>query len=92
MRKLPDISDLLRAEKKFEGLYKKYNKIREEMQDYNKTTLREIELKVIDRYKAAGITPEECDHPVTRYPRYQGLGIDECECCGITQPKKKKHR
>lgn len=85
MAKLPDISDLLKAEKKSAGLQKKYEKIQQEMQDNNKR-LREIQLKVIDRYNAASICPQVCDHPVIRYC---GMGEDECECCGEARPERK---
>ena len=75
MVNLPDISDLIEAEKRFEESRKEV--------DLAKEAFELLQDKVVDRYKKAGVTPDDCDHPVVRYC---GMGENECRCCGEVNP------
>jgi hypothetical protein len=83
MAELPDISDLLTAEKDVVEIQTEYDRRIKEARD-KYTGLRG---EVVQRYKAAGIGPEDCDHPVIKY---WGMGEDQCECCGEARPQQKK--
>ncbi|MFC1740984.1 hypothetical protein ACFL3V_00420 [Nanoarchaeota archaeon] len=74
MGDLPDISDLLEAEK---CLFSSQQKLSEEVKrlEEGRKKLRE---GIVTVYKTAQVTPEECDHPVIEY---QGMGMSYCGCC-----------
>lgn len=78
---LPDISDLLKAEK---GLSDSQQKLNAKQQELN-AELKSLEAErkrlregIVTVYKTAQVTSEECDHPVTEY---QGMGMVQCKCC-----------
>lgn len=70
MVNLPDISDLLEAQKEVTDLHDKFKGAQER--------LTEVEEEVVRRYKDAKITTEYCNHPVVKYC---GMGESECKCC-----------
>ncbi|MEK6968896.1 MAG: hypothetical protein AABW48_00540 [Nanoarchaeota archaeon] len=78
---LPDISDLLEAEK---GLFDSQQKLNAKQQELN-AELKSLEAernrlreRIVNVYKTAQVTSEECDHPVVKY---QGMGMTQCRCC-----------
>jgi len=74
MVNLPDITDLLEARKNYKSLYEALHK----KVDEARGEISRCEEEIVRCYKAANISEEKCDHPVTRY---RGMGESECACC-----------
>lgn len=76
LRKLPDISDLLedRENLKHSGLIIKDTK------EYYKREM-DIANAISERYNAAGITKEDCDHPAWRVVENEYWTEYYCRCC-----------
>ncbi len=74
MEDLPDISNLLELMEETEGLQER---LRTEQGNAYRLT-EKIKQEIIQRYKAANVTPDYCDHPVRVY---EGMGNSSCACC-----------
>ncbi|MFC1686903.1 hypothetical protein ACFL0E_00925 [Nanoarchaeota archaeon] len=74
MADLPDISNLLKIVEETEGLQERLRK--EQGNAYRLT--KKIKQEIIQRYKAANVTQDYCDHPVINYG---GMGTSDCACC-----------
>ncbi len=79
MANLPDITDLLEARENYKALYEVLHKKVDEAGE----EISRLEEEIVRRYKAANISEEKCNHPVTKY---LGLGESECACCGKSRP------
>ena len=71
---LPDISDLLEAER---GIFSSQQKLNDEAKRLEEAR-KKLREGIVTVYKTAQVTPEKCDHPVTEY---RGMGMDYCCCC-----------
>lgn len=77
MPKLPDISDYLTTKDTISQLQREMSTIGQRLFSAD-SALKILREAVIQRYEAAGITEEDCDHPLWTY---RGLGQTQCECC-----------
>lgn len=74
MAGLPDISDLIEVKETLVSIGAAFRKLGKKA-DESRTI---IEDNILKRYRAAGVTKDDCDHPIIRY---MGMGDSECGYC-----------
>ncbi len=78
MAQLPDVSDLLRRVRKAQIIQDRY--------EAAEAGARDAIAEVVERYKRAGVTDDECDHPL--YCHRSGDSVNVC--CYCQQPMEER--